>query len=262
MSDGVIDDPRQCRFDVNTLPITAAQKNALKVIYAPTGNRDGEIYPGQPVGGEGQTAGWPQWITGVKPPAAGQAPSLRFAFGTGIFKYLVFNDPNWDYSKYNLDNWKKDTALAASFLNATNPDLSAFNARGGKLILWHGWADPALTPLASIRYHDQVYARDPKAASYLRTFLMPGVLHCGGGTGPDTVDWTTAIVDWVEKGKAAGARDRDEGGERRGDPQPASLSVSTDSGLQRLGQHRRRTQFRVPMNVECRPGRFRPGIRR
>jgi hypothetical protein len=202
VSDGVIDDPRQCKFDVNTLPLTAAQKNALKVIYAPTGNQDGEIYPGQPVGGEGQTAGWPLWITGVKPAQPGQAPSLRFAFGTGIFKYLVFNDPDWDYSKYNLANWKKDTAFAASFLNATNPDLSAFNARGGKLILWHGWADPALTPLASIRYHEQVYARDPKAASYFRMFLMPGVLHCGGGAGPDVADWTTAIVDWVENGKA------------------------------------------------------------
>ncbi len=120
----------------------------------------------------------------------------------GIVKFLVFNDPNWDYSKYNFASWKKDSALAASFLNATNPDLSAFSSRGGKLILWHGWADPALTPLASIRYHEQVYARDPNAASYFRTFLMPGVLHCGGGAGPDTADWTEAIVQWVEHGKA------------------------------------------------------------
>jgi feruloyl esterase len=202
IADSVIDDPRQCKVDVNALPLTAAQKAALNVIYAPTVNQDGEIYPGQPVGGEGQTAGWPQWITGVKPTASGEAPSLRYAFGTGIYKYLIFNDPNWDYSKYNLANWKKDTALAATFLNATNPDLSEFNRRGGKLILWHGWADPALTPLASIRYHEQVHALDPKASSYFRTFLMPGVLHCGGGAGPDTVDWNKAIVDWVENGQA------------------------------------------------------------
>ena len=202
VTDGLIDDPRQCTFDVNTLSLTDAQKSALKVIYAPTTNRDGEIYPGQPFGGEGQAAGWPQWITGSTPPQPGQAPSLRFAFGTGIFKYLVFNDPNWDYSKYDLSNLKKDTALAATFLNATNPDLSGFSSRGGKLILWHGWADPALSPLASIRYHDQVLARDPNARSYFRTFLMPGVLHCGGGVGPDTADWTTTIADWVENGKA------------------------------------------------------------
>ena len=202
VTDGVIDDPRQCTFDVNTLPLSDAQKNALNVIYAPTVNRDGEIYPGQPFGGEGQTAGWPTWITGATPPQAGQSPSLRFAFGTGIFKYLVFNDPNWDYSKYDLANWKKDTALAATFLNATSPDLAAFSARGGRLILWHGWADPALTPLASIRYHAQVHARDTNARNHFRTFLMPGVLHCGGGAGPDTVDWTTTIADWIERGKA------------------------------------------------------------
>jgi feruloyl esterase len=202
VADGIIDDPRQCAFDLNTLPLSDTQKRALGVIYGATTNRDGEIYPGQPFGGEGQTAGWPQWITGVKPPQPGQAPSLRFAFGTGIFKYLVFNDPNWDYSTYDLANWKKDTALAATFLNATNPDLSAFSARGGKLILWHGWADPALTPLASIRYHDRVHARDPNASAYFRTFLMPGVLHCSGGVGPDSVDWAGAIAEWVEHGKA------------------------------------------------------------
>jgi feruloyl esterase len=202
VTDGVIDDPRLCKFDVNTLPISDAQKNALRVVYAPTANRGGEIYPGQPFGGEGQAGGWPTWITGATPPQPGQSPSLRFAFGTGVFKYLVFNDPNWDYSKYDFENWKKDTALAATFLNATNPDLSAFNARGGKLILWHGWADPALSPLASIKYHEQVTGRDPNARSYFRTFLMPGVLHCSGGVGPDTVDWTTTIADWVESGKA------------------------------------------------------------
>ena len=200
VKDGVIDDPRLCKVNVDALPLSTAQKAALKVIYGPTTNRDGEIYPGQPFGGEGQTAGWPQWITGST--AGSGAPSLRFAFGTGIFKFLVLNDPNWDYSTYDLNNWKKDTALAATFLNATNPNLDAFKSRGGRLILWHGWADPALTPLASIRYHDQVYARDPGAREYFRTFLMPGVLHCGGGSGADTANWAAAISDWVENAKA------------------------------------------------------------
>jgi feruloyl esterase len=203
VKDGILNDPRQCRFDVNSLPLSNEQKGVLKAIYGATTNRDGEIYPAQPFGGEGQTAGWPSWIVGGSPQPPGQKePSLRFAFGAGIFKYLVFNDPNWDYSKYDLSNWKRDTALAATFLNATNPDLSAFKARGGKLLLWHGWADPALTPLASIRYHEQVYARDPGAREYFRTFMLPGVLHCGGGAGPDTADWPGAIAEWVENGKA------------------------------------------------------------
>ena len=127
---------------------------------------------------------------------------MRFAFGTHIFKYLVFNDPNWDYSKYDLSHWKRDTALAATVLNATSPDLSAFKSRGGKMILWHGWADAALSPLASIRYHDQVYARDGHARDYFRTFLLPGVLHCAGGSGPDSVDWPSVIATWVENGQA------------------------------------------------------------
>jgi len=70
------------------------------------------------------------------------------------------------------------------------------------LILWHGWADPALTPLASIRYYEQAVARDPAAADAFRMFLLPGVLHCGGGLGPDTADWTAAIDNWVEHGQA------------------------------------------------------------
>jgi feruloyl esterase len=203
VKDGVMEDPRRCKFNVDTLPLSPKQRNALKVIYDPIMVGESQIYPGQPYGGEGENAGWPLWITGGGSAIPGvNGPSLRFAFGTGIFRYLVFNDPAWDYSKYDLSSWKKDTVLAASYLNATDPNLDAFKSRGGKLILWHGWADPALTPLASIQYYEQVYARDPQASDYFRTFLLPGVLHCGGGAGPDTADWTTAISDWVENGKA------------------------------------------------------------
>jgi tannase/feruloyl esterase len=203
--DGLIEDPRACKVDVASLTgLSEAQKTALKTIYGETRNKDGVIYPAQPIGGEGADAnGWAQWIVGGAAPLPGQtAPSARFAFGTEMFKYLVFNDPSWDYTRYEFSNFKKDTALAASFLNATNPDLDAFKARGGRLILWHGWSDPALTALGSIRYYDQVQSRDAKSTEYFRMFLMPGVLHCNGGPGPDTADWTSAIADWVEHGKA------------------------------------------------------------
>jgi hypothetical protein len=204
VTDGVMEDPRRCTFDVDSLPLTAAQRTALKALYAPTTNRDGEIYPGQPFGGEGQAAGWATWITGINPRLmqAQKAPSARFAYGTEMYKYFFLNDPSWDYSRYDLSNWKKDTSLAATYLNATNPDLDAFKSKGHKLILWHGWADPALTPLASIRYYDRVESRDPSVRDYFRMFLAPGVLHCVGGAGPDTADWTAAIADWVERGRA------------------------------------------------------------
>jgi feruloyl esterase len=203
VKDGVMDDPRACKVDFNALPITDVQKAALKKVYAPTTNKDGEIFTGQPFGGETEPGGWPMWISGGNPQLAMlKQPSLRFGFGTQFFKYFVFNDPSWEYSRYDLATWKKDTELTASFLNATDPNLDAFKGKGHKLIMSHGWADAGLSPLATIKYYDAVKSRDPNVNDYFRLFLMPGVLHCGGGAGPDSADWTAAIVDWVEKGKA------------------------------------------------------------
>jgi tannase/feruloyl esterase len=205
VKDGLIEDPRACTIDVGSLTgLSEAQRTALKTIYSETRNKDGVIYPAQPIGGEGEAMnGWAQWIVGGAAPLPGQtAPSARFAFGTEMFKYFVFNDPAWDYTRYEFSNFKKDTALAATVLNATSTNLDAFKGRGGKLILWHGWSDPALTALGSIKYYEQAQARDPKTAEYFRMFLMPGVLHCAGGPGPDNADWSAAIADWVENGRA------------------------------------------------------------
>jgi pimeloyl-ACP methyl ester carboxylesterase len=203
VKDGVMEDPRQCKVDVSTLTgLSAAQQTALKAIYAPTRAGGEVVFPGQPFGGEGEVAGWPAWISGAAREGQPPAPSLRYAFGTQLFKYLVFNDPDWDYSKYDLSSWKADTKRTASSINATNPDLDAFKRKNHKLLLWHGWADAGLSPLATIKYYDEVKARDPKADEYVKMFLMPGVLHCGGGAGPDTVDWAAAIDGWVESGKA------------------------------------------------------------
>jgi feruloyl esterase len=203
VKDWVIDDPRSCKIDVSALTgLTDLQRTSLAKIYSETPGRDGATYPAQPIGGEGQPGGWTTWITGGAGPTTPQGPSLRYGFGTQFFKFFIFSDPAWDYSRYDVANTRKDGALAATFLNATNPDLSAFKTRGGKLIMWHGWADPALTALGSIKYFEQVQARDAAARDYFRLFMMPGVLHCAGGPGPDTADWTTAIADWVENGKA------------------------------------------------------------
>ncbi len=134
--------------------LSDAQKATLKKIYGETRNKDGVIYPGQPVGGEGEAGGWPAWIVGPNPLVAAQkAPSLRYAFGTEMFKYFIFNDPAWDYSRYDFSNFRKETAQAGSFLNATDPNLDAFKAKGKKLVIWHGWSDPALTALGSIKYY-------------------------------------------------------------------------------------------------------------
>jgi len=204
VKDGVMDDPRQCKVDVATLTgLSAAQQAALKTIYAPTRAGNETAFPGQPFGGEGEGAGWPAWISGATP-REGQppAPSLRYSFGTQLFKYLIFNDPNWDYTTYDLSTWRTDTKRAGAIINATNSDLSAFKGKGRKLLIWHGWSDAGLSPLATIKYYDEVKKRDPKADGYVQMFLLPGVLHCAGGPGPDRVDWATAIDGWVESGKA------------------------------------------------------------
>ena len=90
----------------------------------------------------------------------------------------------------------------APLFDADDPNIAAFGTRKGKLILWHGWADPALNPLETIDYYQKVLAADPKAREYVRLFMLPGVLHCGDGNGPASVTWLRAMVEWVEQGKA------------------------------------------------------------
>jgi hypothetical protein len=212
--DGLLEDPRSCHFSLASLPacpndaagadcLTRAQRAAVEQIYSPVRANGTTVYPGQPFGNEGS---WGGWITGISAPsmtATGKhAPTEQGAFGTEFFKYFVFGDSTWDYTHYDLTYAAADVRRASTLLGATNTDLSAFTSRGGKLILAHGWSDPALNALATIHYYEAVKARDASADRYLRLYLLPGVLHCAGGTGCDVVDWYSAISDWVERGVA------------------------------------------------------------
>jgi feruloyl esterase len=204
LKDGVIQDPGSVQFDLSKVQgITDEQRNAIESIYRGASNAKGRISTGFPKGAECDPDQWIAWLVGPVPPMLAQdhVPDLTFAFSTQIFKYLIFNNPDWDYSKYDFSNFEQDTRLAASYLNATNPDLDAFKAHKGKLILWHGWADPALPAQATIDYYRRVQAHDPNAAEYCRLFMVPGCLHCGGGPGASELDWLSIIVDWVEHGK-------------------------------------------------------------
>jgi feruloyl esterase len=215
--DGVIGAPDTCRFSlagVKACPnetaapdcLTTTERRAIAAIYAPATAGALQIYPGQPVGGENDESGWREWITGVDQGLLagtnGQASSLQLAFAPELFKYMVFANPDWDYTTYDLANWARDTKAIAPILNADNPDLSPFKTHGGKLIIWHGWADPALNALSTVNYYSRVQQRDRTSGTFTRLYLLPGVEHCNGGPGPARVDWLTAITDWVEKGKA------------------------------------------------------------
>ena len=196
LEDGIIDDPIAADFDLARVPdLTDEQRAAIQAIYDGPSNANGPIYPGFPIGAEGGSGGWFEWQVGPTPGLV----NLGYAFSTNIFKYFVFQNSDWDYSTYDFDRWKEDTHLAATVLNSVDPKLEGFAACGGKLIIWHGWADAALPAQATIAYYEQVLAASPDAMDYARLFMVPGCYHCGGGPGVSGVDWLGEIVKWVEK---------------------------------------------------------------
>jgi len=198
VKDGLLNNPLICQFDPATLLcrrgdanncLTAPQVEAVKMAYAPAKKRTGElIYPGMPPGSE---LGW-----GF---LAGGAPDGRIA----TFRDVLYQDPKWDWRAFDLD---RDTALAeekAGYLNAINPDLAAFKARGGKLLLYHGWNDSLNSAQNSINYYSSVLAKmGRKQDNWLRLFLAPGMGHCGGGPGPNQFNFLGALERWRESGVA------------------------------------------------------------
>ena len=211
-ADSIIGDPRKCKLDFSKLPLcpdgqagskcfTKQQLAAIKAVYNPLIVDGKEIYPGFPFGAEAEMGAWDMWIAGTSSYTP-NAPSLHYMFSTNIFKYLVFNDSTWDYSTYNFKNFAAQTQYASSYLNATGTDYSEFKKLNRKIIFYHGWNDPALSANATIQHYEGILKGDKDAQSYARLFLLPGVLHCGGGLGCDNVDWINLIIDWVEKSKA------------------------------------------------------------
>jgi feruloyl esterase len=211
--DSILQNPTNCKFDFTALPVCAGnvpgkecftkdQIDVLKKIYDGIDIGNGVTYPGFPFGGENEPGGWIAWITGSAENAKrGGYPSLHAYFGIEIFKYLILQDPDWDYTTYNFKDYVREIHYASAYLDATSTDYSKFKNRNGKIIFWHGWNDPALSALATIEHYNAVKANDPEVNNYMKLFLLPGVLHCGGGEGPSSVDWIALIRDWVENGK-------------------------------------------------------------
>jgi len=204
LKDGVIQNPAATHFDLSKVEgLTEDQRKAIEAIFQGARTAKRQIYPGFAPVAECDPGQWIAWLTGPVPAfAKDHAPDLTFAFGTQIFKYLIFNDPDWNYATYDFSTFPRDARLAASFLNATNSDLSGLKARNGKLIMWHGWADTALPAQGTIEYYQRVQAQDAQGRDYCRLFLVPGCLHCGGGPGASEIDWLSTIIDWVEHSKA------------------------------------------------------------
>jgi hypothetical protein len=226
---GFLDDPRECRFDPSSLVCKAGQTDqclsapqvaALKTIYSGLHDASGTtIIPGYPPGGESGPPAWPLWITGAEPKRVGG--TLIYGFVNGYFSDMVFDKPGWDLNSQSpaadLAEAQKKTASA---VDSTDPDLSAFQAAGGKLLQYHGWSDAAIPAQSSILYYEEVAAKlggVDSVKSFYRLFMAPGMQHCGLGLGPSAVggvfglpspsrdpahDVVAALAHWVEDGKA------------------------------------------------------------
>ena len=203
--DGVIENPRQCKFDPEEIQcsagngancLTAPQVQAVRKIYAgPTDPlTHQQIYPGPYRGSE---LTWYRFVNGDHP----------FDLANDFFRYFVFKDKNWDQNKRPV-NFHSDVALSDRpenlVANAANPDISKFVARGGKLLMWEGWNDTSIPPDRAIDYYDQVVgtigARSAKDS--VRMFMLPGKGHCGFDGAHGSFDVGAELKKWVDTGKA------------------------------------------------------------
>jgi feruloyl esterase len=222
VTDHVIENPRACSFDPVVLLckgeetiscLTAPQLQALKAIYEGMKDSEGRLlFPGLSPGGEAEEGGWGPWIVGTSP-----GTSSMYNYGTQFFINMVYSNPDWQFRSFNVDrDVKAANERMAKFLNATDPDLSAFEKRGGKLILYHGWSDAAIPALNAINYYDRVVARmgAARTADFVRLYMVPGMQHCVGGNAPNSFgqlgtpngdrfhNIDAALEAWVEQGTA------------------------------------------------------------
>jgi hypothetical protein len=146
------------------------------------------------------SSGWDRWLIGRD-----GGKSLQLAFGESFMKYMAFGkpDPAYDWKTFDVARDPERMADIRRLLNATDPDLTAFKDRGGKLLMYFGWADAALNPLMGIDYYEKAVAKNgPATRDFFRLFMVPGMFHCRGGVGTDRFDAMTAVINWVE-GSAA-----------------------------------------------------------
>lgn len=221
LKDGILTDPRSCHFDPQVLLckgeesarcLTPPQIATLRRIYTGVQGMGGDpIFPGLMPGGE--AGGWKSWVTGEQPAVN--------PYVENYFRYMVESDPTWNALTADINQALATAdAKTAQAIDATDPDLMRFAARGGKLVMYHGWNDPAISPLNTVNYYGSVEAKmgAGEAARFLRLYMVPGMQHCIGGPGPsafgqlgvptaakgDPFAIFAALQTWTEGGAAPG----------------------------------------------------------
>jgi len=197
VKDGLIENPRECHFDPSSLLckaadsdtcLTAPQVENVKMAYADVRTPKGRLV----------------W-TGYEPCTELQIRGLQTPqispFLWDSFRILGHQDAKYDYRDFDLE---RDMALSdKAGIDVLTYDLSAFHRHGGKLLLYHGWADSSIPPGNTVNFYNAV--RETMGGSqdeWMRLFMAPGMGHCGGGAGPNQFDKVAAIVHWREDGKA------------------------------------------------------------
>ena len=199
LEEGFLNNPRACTFDFKTLACSAGASDAscltpgeLKTVethYNGLRNSTGElIFSGQALGN-------------AMP--AQRAPTGTPGGGYDTVRIWGFQNPEYDWTTFDLDRDMPIINARVGFVDAVDPDLSAFKARGGKLLLYAGWGDTTITPENTVLYYESVLEKMGRGQDdWMRLFLVPGMAHCGGGPGPNRVDWTTALDRWRASGAA------------------------------------------------------------
>ena len=203
VKDGVIENPTRCRFDPKALEckgpdgpacLTPAQVDTARALYAPVKNpKNGAlIFPALLL--PGSEMDW-RVLAGPEP----------ISTALEAFKYVVFQDASWDWHRFNPAT-DIDLAQKADHgvLNSGNANLQWFVKRGGKLLMYHGWADPQVAPLNSVDYFNNVTRELGKSVvgTSIQLYMVPGMAHCQGGPGTDTFDKVAAIEQWINTGNA------------------------------------------------------------
>jgi len=201
VKDGVLEDPTRCHFDPAVLAckngagadcLTQPQVETARKIYTgPADPRTGQnMFPGLDPGSE---LSWAT-LTGPKP----------MSLAVEVYQYLVFQKPDWNYLDFDpgADIQAAVRAIGATY-DAIDPNLKPLTGHGGKLLLYHGWADPGIPPRATVNYYKRVIdALGSAARANVRLFMVPGMGHCRGGEGTDAFDPVAALDVWVTTGKA------------------------------------------------------------